>query len=97
MPPWDVLDRAYFNGYAVWTYLTTQFHFAMPAFIVEEIEPWREDDELWRGLRVTYPPNIASHSRQQDFYFRPDFLLRRHDYHVEASGGFAAAQYVSTP
>ena len=40
------------------------------------------------------PPNIASHSREQDFYFGPDFLLRRHDYHVEASGGFAAAQYV---
>src|SRR6266567_3249298 len=53
--PWDVLDRAYFNGYALWTYLTTPFHFAMPGFAVEEIEPWREDDELWRGLRVTYP------------------------------------------
>ena len=85
--PWDVLDRAYFNGYALWTYLTTPFHSAMPGFAVEEIEPWREDDQLWRGLRVTYPPNIASHSREQDFYFGPDFLLRRHDYHVEASGG----------
>jgi hypothetical protein len=92
--PWDVLDRAYFNGYALWTYLTTPFHFAMPGFVVEEIEPWHEDHELWRALRVTYPPNIASHSREQDFYFGPDFLLRRHDYHVEASGGFAAAQYV---
>jgi hypothetical protein len=92
--PWDALDRAYFNGYALWTYLTTPFHFAMPGFVVEEIDPWREDDELWRGLRVTYPRNIASHSRRQDFYFGPDFLLRRHDYHVEASGGFAAAQYV---
>jgi hypothetical protein len=58
------------------------------------IEPWQEDDELCGGLRVTCPPDIASHSRQQDFYFGPDFLLRRHDYHVEASGGFAAAQYV---
>jgi hypothetical protein len=92
--PWDVLDRAYFNGYALWTYLTTPFHFAMPGFAVEEIEPWREGDELWQGLRVTYPPNIASHSREQDFYFGPDFLLRRHDYPVEASGGFAAAKYV---
>jgi hypothetical protein len=92
--PWDVLDRAYFNGYALWTYLTTPFHFAMPGFAVEEIEPCHEGDELWRGLRVTYPQNIASHSREQDFYFGPDFLLRRHDYHVEASGGFAAAQYV---
>ena len=92
--PWDVLDRAYFNGYALWTYLTTPFHFAMPGFAVEEVEPRHEGDELGRCLRVTYPPNIASHSRAQDFYFGPDFLLRRHDYHVEASGGFAAAQYV---
>src|SRR5580704_2744715 len=95
--PWDVLDRAYFNGYALWTYLTTPFHFAMPGFAVQEIDPWCEGDEVWRGLRVTYPSNIASHSREQDFYFGPDFLLRRHDYHVEASGGFAAAQYVFEP
>ena len=95
--PWDALDRAYFNGYALWTYLTTPFHFAMPDFEVEDIAPWREHDEMWRGLRVTYPPDVASHSRQQDFYFGPDFLLRRHDYHVEASGGFAAAQYVFEP
>ena len=91
---WDALDRAYFNGYALWTYLTTPFHFAMSDFDVEEVAPWHDDDELWRGLRVTYPPYIASHSRQQDFYFGPDFLLRRHDYHVNASGGFAAAQYL---
>jgi hypothetical protein len=68
--PWDVLDRAYFNGYALWTYLTTPFHFAMSGFVVQEIAPWREDDEVWRGLRVTYPSNIAGHSREQDFYFR---------------------------
>ena len=69
--PWDALDRAYFNGYALWTYLTTPFHFAMPGFAVEEIEPWHEGDELWRGLRVTYPLNIASHSREQGFLLRP--------------------------
>jgi len=91
---WDVLDRAYFNGYALWTYLTTPFHFAMAGFTVHELDPWREGNEVWRGLRVTYPPTVASHSREQDFYFGPDFLLRRHDYHVQASGGFAAAQYV---
>jgi len=95
--PWDALDRAYFNGYALWTYLTTPFLFAMTGFTAEEIKPWHEESELWRGLRVTFPPDIASHSRQQDFYFGPDFLLRRHDYHVEASGGFAAAQYVFAP
>lgn len=94
---WDALDRAYFNGYALWTYLTTPFHFAMPGFEIEGIDPWRERGEVWEGLRVTYPQHVASHSRQQDFYFGPDFLLRRHDYHVEASGGFAAAQYVFEP
>ena len=94
---WDDLDRAYFNGYALWTYLTAPFHFAMPGFGVHEIEPWRENDEVWRGLRVTYPSNITSHSKEQDFYFGADYLLRRHDYHVEASGGFAATQYVFDP
>jgi hypothetical protein len=34
-PP--VLDRAYFNGYALWTYLTTPFLFALPGFGVDEI------------------------------------------------------------
>ena len=93
--PWDALDRAYFNGYALWTYLTTPFLFALPGFACEEIDSWSEKGETWRGLRVIFPRDIASHSKQQDFYFGPDFLLRRHDYHVDASGGFAAAQYVS--
>ncbi|MGW3631732.1 hypothetical protein ACWD7F_16450 [Streptomyces sp. NPDC005122] len=92
--PWDPLDRAYFNGYALWTYLTTPFLLAMPGFTVTDIEPWREGDEVWPGLRAAFPPRIASHSAHQDFYFGPDRLLRRHDYHVDIAGGFAAAQYV---
>ncbi|GAA1908467.1 hypothetical protein [Streptantibioticus ferralitis] len=92
--PWDPLDRAYFNGYALWTYLTTPFLLAMPGVEVEEIQPWVESGEEWRGLRATFPAMIASHSTRQDFYFGPDRLLRRHDYHVDIAGGFAAAQYV---
>jgi hypothetical protein len=92
--PWDPLDRAYFNGYAMWAYHTTPFLLAMPGFTVTEIEPWREGGELWRGLRATFPPHIAGHSRRQDFYFGPDHLLRRNDYHVDVAGGFAVAQYV---
>ncbi|MFE0629387.1 hypothetical protein ACFW3D_20810 [Streptomyces sp. NPDC058864] len=92
--PWDPLDRAYFNGYALWTYLTTPFLLAMPGFTVTEIEPWQEGDEVWRGLRAAFPSGIASHSTHQDFYFGPDHVLRRHDYHVDVAGGFAAAQYV---
>jgi hypothetical protein len=92
--PWDPLHRAYFNGYALWTYLTTPFLLAMPGFEVETIEPWREDGQEWPGLRATFPAEIASHSTHQDFYFGSDRLLRRHDYHVDIAGGFAAAQYV---
>ncbi|MFG2887890.1 hypothetical protein ACGFYV_37460 [Streptomyces sp. NPDC048297] len=92
--PWGPLDRAYFNGYALWAYLTTPFLLAMPGFTVAEIEPWQEGHETWRGLRATFPPEIASHSTQQDFYFGPDRLLRRHDYHVDIAGGLAAAHYV---
>jgi hypothetical protein len=92
--PWDPLHRAYFSGYAFWTYLTTPFLMAMPGFEVTEISPWREGGEFWRGLRARFPDEIASHSKEQDFYFGDDFLLRRHDYHVDVAGGFPAAQYV---
>jgi hypothetical protein len=92
--PWDPLHRAYFNGYALWTYLTTPFLLAMPGFEVTEITPWREGSERWRGLRARFPDSIASHSAAQEFYFGDDGLLRRHDYHVDVAGGFPAAQYV---
>ncbi|MEU2433170.1 hypothetical protein ABZ611_27390 [Streptomyces sp. NPDC007861] len=92
--PWDPLDRAYFNGYALWSYLTTPFLLAVPGVTVTETEPWREGDEVWRGLRAAFPPGIATHCTHQDFYFGPDHLLRRHDYRVDIACGFAAAQYV---
>ncbi|MDD1520689.1 MULTISPECIES: hypothetical protein [Bradyrhizobium] len=94
---WDPLHRAYFNGYALWTYLTTPFLLAMDGFEIREIEPWSEGADKWRGLRATFPATIASHSTEQDFYFGPDMLIRRHDYRVDVAGGFPAAQYVSNP
>jgi hypothetical protein len=95
LTPWDPLHRAYFNGYAMWTYLTTPFLMMMPGFEVSEIAPWQEGAERWRGLRVRFPDEVASHCREQDFYFGADFLLRRHDYRVDVAGCFPAAQYVS--
>jgi hypothetical protein len=92
--PWDLMQVAYFNGYARWTYLTTPFFMAMPGFQVAEIEPWSEGAETWRGLRVRYPEGIAGHSVEQEFYFGPDLLLRRHDYRFEIGGGVPVAQYV---
>ena len=92
---WDPLHRAYFSACALWTYLTTPFLLAMEGFEVREIEPWHEGTEIWRGLRATFPPQIASHSSEQDFYFGPDMLVRRHDYRMEIAGNVPAAQYIS--
>jgi hypothetical protein len=92
--PWDPLQRAYFNGYALWTYLTTPFLMALPGFTVAELDPIEDDGERWSGLQARFPDSVASHSSLQEFYFDGDFLLRRHDYRVDVAGGFAAIQYV---
>jgi len=93
-PQWDPLDRAYFNGYALWIYLTTPFFMLLPNLEVREIEPLQEGDEMWKGLSVTFPSDFATHSAVQQFYFGSDNLIRRHDYHVDA-GNFYVAQYIS--
>ena len=92
--PWDLFHRAYFGGYARWTYLNTPFFLAMPGVEVTAIAPWQEQNETWRGLRARFPDSIASHSKEQDFYFGEDFILRRHDYNPEIAGGVPVAQYV---
>jgi hypothetical protein len=40
--PWDALHRAYFNGYAMWTYLTSPFLLAIDGVRVEETKVWQE-------------------------------------------------------
>jgi hypothetical protein len=93
--PWNPLQRAYFNGYALWTYLTTPFLLAMDDVAVREIDSVSDGGETWRGLQAVFPPQIASHSRVQEFYVGDDYLMRRHDYRVDVAGGFPAVQYVS--
>jgi hypothetical protein len=93
--PWDALQRAYFNGEALWTYLTTPFLLAMNGVRVEETESWREGSEIWRALRAYFPGSIETHSQVQDFFFSEDLLLRRHDYNVNIAGGFGASQLTS--
>lgn len=93
--PWDGLQRAYFNGEAMWTYLTTPFLLTMEDVRIEEGEPWREGTETWRVLRAYFPGSIETHSLVQEFYFGEDLMLRRHDYSVNVAGGLAAAQLTS--
>jgi hypothetical protein len=92
--PWSRLQLAYFVGYAMWTYLNTPFLFAWEGVETEELGPWQENGETWRRLKVTFPPDIASHSTVQTFYFNAEGLVRRHDYDVEVSGGTPSAHYV---
>ena len=92
---WDPLHRAYFNGEALWTYLTTPFLLAMSGVRVEETETWREGAETWRVLRTYFPGSIETHCLVQDFFFGEDLMLRRHDYSVNVAGGFPAAQLTS--
>jgi hypothetical protein len=90
--PWDPLQRAYFNGEALWTYLMTPFLFAMDGVRTEEVDPWSEGEETWRVLRVYFPGSIETHCLVQDFFFDQRLELRRHDYSVNIAGGFPAAQ-----
>ncbi len=92
--PWDRVQLAYFAGYAMWTYLTTPFLFAMDGVATEELSPWHENGETWRRLRVTFPSGIATHSTVQTFYVGSDGLLKRHDYDADVLGGTPAAHYV---
>lgn len=91
---WDPLHRVYFSGYAMWIYLNAPFMLIMPEVQTEEIAPLEQNGETWRGLQVTLPANLVSHSSVQKFYFGGDFLLRRQDYTLEIVGGRNVAHYV---
>ena len=67
---WDPLHRAYFNGYALWTYLTTPFLLAMDGFEVSEIEPWREGAEVWRGSKSHLPCGDRKPQHRAGFLLR---------------------------
>jgi hypothetical protein len=90
---WDDLDLLYFAGYALWGYLSAPFVFTNPGFEVQEVEPWREDAESWRGLRVLFPESIPAHSREQLYYFDGNGLIRRNDYTAEVFSSWAKAAH----
>jgi hypothetical protein len=94
--PWDHLHGLYFGGYALWTYLNLPFLATRPGFAVEELRPWRErPGQIWRRLRIAFPPEIHTHNPVQDLYIDHDGLIARHDYAPEIFGGSPATQYLS--
>jgi hypothetical protein len=93
--PWDDIHVTYFVGEALWTYLNTPFLYTYPGFTSEEISSLQVDGETWRRLKVTFPDNVKSHTREQISCFGPDGLLRRHDYTVDILGGATGLNYAS--
>jgi hypothetical protein len=93
--PWSRLQLAYFSGYAMWTYLSEPVSLTFPGVRTEEIEPWTEDGQKFRRLKVTYPSDIATHSAEQILYVDAEGLLRRRDYNVDIAGGAPSAHYIS--
>ena len=93
--PWDDIHVAYFVGEALWTYLNTPFLYTHEGFATEEIPAIQVESEIWRRLKVTFPDNVKSHTREQISCFGPDGLLRRHDYTVDILGGATGLNYAS--
>jgi len=95
---WDSLDLLYFAGYAGWTYFCVPFVLIDPAYELEDAGTWQEREHTWRKLKVTFPPHIHTHCRQQVFYADNRGLIRRHDYTAEPFGeSIRAAHYQSDP
>jgi hypothetical protein len=93
--PWDDIHVTYFVGEALWTYLNVPFLYTHEGFDVEEIASIHVESEPWRRLKVTFPDNVKSHTREQISCFGPDGLLRRHDYTVDILGGATGLNYAS--
>jgi hypothetical protein len=93
--PWNAIHVAYFSGEALWTYLNTPFLYTQERFGKEEISSIEVDGETWRRLKVVFPDEVKSHTREQIFCFGPDGLLRRHDYSVDILGGATGLNYAT--
>ena len=91
---WGSLDRDILTAMRTGPSCNSVF-LVLTGIKLEEIKPCKQDNEVWRGIRVTFPENITTYFTIQDFYFGEDHLLRRHDYIVDVVGTFNAAQYVS--
>jgi hypothetical protein len=92
--PWSATQLVYFAGYAMAMYLTLPFSLLREGIECQEVEPWLEDGETWRALKVTFPKSYVTHSSEQTIYFDGKGLMRRHDYTAEVSGDVKVAHYL---
>jgi hypothetical protein len=92
--PWSGPQILYFLGYSLWMYHTLPFTFLREGVICEDADPWIEDGETWRGLKVTYPDSFPSHSKEQIHYFDSSGIMRRQDYTVDVRQNLVIAHYL---
>jgi hypothetical protein len=92
---WDELLLAHYCGYFIWNYMNVPFVLSGPGFEIEEVEPRSVRGEIWRRLRVRFPPRVATHSAEQIFYFDSQGIMRRQDYLATYDGRTAVAQMFS--
>ena len=77
---WDELQLAHYCGYLIWNHITTPFILAATDFETKELRRNIARGERLRQLRVVFPARVATHAREQTFYFDREGLLRRLDY-----------------
>lgn len=86
---WDDLDFIYFGGYATWNYLTAPFLFLREGFSFEVLP--EETAAPGPALRITFPPDVPTHSRTQIFRFDENLRLLSLEYTAEVVGNWAHA------
>lgn len=91
---WSGPQLIYFFGYSLWMYHTLPFSFLEEGVELKESEPWTENGETWRGLKVTYPDSYPSHSKEQIHYFDSEGIMRRQDYTVDVRQNLVIAHYL---
>jgi hypothetical protein len=77
---WDELQLAHYCGYLTWNHIATPFILADTDFETKELRRKVARGESLRQLRVVFPARVATHAREQTFYFDREGLLRRLDY-----------------
>lgn len=81
---WTRDDIAHFAGYALWNYL------AMPFLLAEHDVAVRELPR--RRLRLTFPPGVPTHCREQTLWLSEQAVIERLDYTADPIGPWARAR-----
>lgn len=94
-PPLAPLTGVLMTCSTVRSLLTSPFMLATGGVEISELVPWNEAGRQWRVLRAEFPPELSTPARVQDYFFDADFLLRRHDYHVDGGSGITVSELVT--